>query len=880
MKLRASKFSKTNRPRLRSSAICGFFLFVGIYIGWKGVPGFFKANFILLTSPKIWNALLEENDLDTIYLEIPFKSLQRIDSKRNEALKKGVLISSDDDFVQAVISTTEQRSECKIRLKGDLPDHWSGDKFSLRVETKNGDLIKGMSRFSLQDPKTRTDTEEWLFLQSLKREDIMSVRYDFVNLVINGKKMGIYAIEEHFSKELIESNNRREGVIVRFDDYFVWKKAEPFLYENISWHTLFRSSSPIVRLGKRVSKNEDLGQQKETAFNLLRSFQNETIIPSKVFDAEKLGKFLAITHIWQAEHGLGIDDINFFFNPITSLLEPIGFDAEPTFYGHYCFFTEGDIPDSWVNLALTDPKIVKIYIENLERYCSDTYLQKIRDEDYIYESKIRKLLLTEFIFEDSAKFWDNYRKIFEYDPWLNLFHRCAKIDQELSEERIVFSYATWNDGEDTLSITLRNTTTQPVEIIEFEYNGTTFNPSEWLKSDYPKDLLNKGNDLLVLPSLLNGNLSLKNDLLFETDKTFAKRISQKTNNQFRVKARFLGSRKNAVFINIPMDNFEFNEVLLPSFSNNVSIPFKFTEENNSIFFPSGTIKVEKDIFIPAGFEVNMLPGTVLQFAKYATFISESPILARGKPEAPIIFQGIENHWSGILLSKTNSVSIFENVEFKDVCGIGKSANPNGISRSGWNLTGGVTFFRSSVCLENCTFNNFSSEDALNIISTSFSISNCIFNSALSDAFDGDFVNGIVKDCRFENISGDGVDFSGSIANVVNSDFINIADKAISVGEQSKVQVFGATIKDVTFGIVSKDSSITTIRNSSVENATKASFSAFQKKPSFGPASIIIKDTKIHNCFRSYLIQTGSTGVLNDRNLDTSSFKTGDLYHSK
>ena len=36
--------------------------------------------------------------------------------------------------------------------------------------------------------------------------------------------MGIYAMEEHFSKELIESNSRREGVIVNFEDYLLWKK--------------------------------------------------------------------------------------------------------------------------------------------------------------------------------------------------------------------------------------------------------------------------------------------------------------------------------------------------------------------------------------------------------------------------------------------------------------------------------------------------------------------------------------------------------------------------------------------------------------------------------------------------------------------------------
>ena len=139
-------------------------------------------------------------------------------------MSKGILVNSNDDFVKAEISHNGKTNRCKIRLKGDLSDHWSGEKISLRVEMKDNNLLKGMSRFSLQDPVTRNNTAEWLFVETLRREACMSVRYEFVNLTINGKKMGIYALEEHFSKELIEFNQRREGVIIGFDDYLLWKK--------------------------------------------------------------------------------------------------------------------------------------------------------------------------------------------------------------------------------------------------------------------------------------------------------------------------------------------------------------------------------------------------------------------------------------------------------------------------------------------------------------------------------------------------------------------------------------------------------------------------------------------------------------------------------
>ena len=65
-------------------------------------------------------------------------------------------------------------------------------------------FIEGMSTFSIQDPITRNYTYEWLFIQNLKFEDVLAPNYFFVNVNINGKEKGIYAIEEHFSKEMIE----------------------------------------------------------------------------------------------------------------------------------------------------------------------------------------------------------------------------------------------------------------------------------------------------------------------------------------------------------------------------------------------------------------------------------------------------------------------------------------------------------------------------------------------------------------------------------------------------------------------------------------------------------------------------------------------------
>ena len=44
-------------------------------------------------------------------------------------------------------------------------------------------------------------------------EKLPYLRYSFVDLIINGENKGVYAIEEHFNKELLENRRSREGII-------------------------------------------------------------------------------------------------------------------------------------------------------------------------------------------------------------------------------------------------------------------------------------------------------------------------------------------------------------------------------------------------------------------------------------------------------------------------------------------------------------------------------------------------------------------------------------------------------------------------------------------------------------------------------------------
>ena len=864
---------KYRNHRLPLVGVSILLIFVGFLIGWKNIPGYIKANLTILSSPRVWDSLFEKNTLETIRLDISFKNLQQIEKIRINAIKNKRLDSSESNFVKAIISKDSQNYDCKVRLKGDLPDHWTGEKFSLRVEMKGGALLNGMSRFSLQDPSTRMDTQEWLFLNSLRKEDIMAVRYNFINLILNGKEMGIYAIEEHFSKEMIEANNRREGVILRFNDNLVWKKHYPEELNNINWGSLFRISAPETRIKSRVENSMHLERQKETAINLLRGLQEETLESSKIFDVEKMGKFLALTHLWNAQHGLGLDDINFYFNPITCLLEPIGFDAEVGLFPNFCLFTLGDRPDTWVNCVLKDPKVAHSYIKYLGKFTNDAYIGALIKSLSGIETSFRRLLLKEFIGKDPTTIWKNAYKIFKFDPYQELRNRSAQIKKELNEKDIIYCFAIPDKKKNKLTITLRNTTSQPVEINNLIIKDNQLNLNEYLV-DYPSP--SSPNRLIVNPN--QPSVPAKQyQLIFDIPLDLVFENNEFQNNDLFVNARFWGHDK-VHKIRIPVDHYLFNHELLPIKLDKLHLGMINAKINNTtIIFKSAEYHISDDIFIPEEFSVIIEPGSILIFEENATFTSHARVLALGTSEKPIIFKAMHTKWPGLLIFNATQKSTFNHAKFSDCHGVGTGPNPDGVSRNGWTMTGGINIYNSDVSFNKCNFSQFQTEDALNIISSNFNLDGCDFSETFSDAFDGDFVSGSITDCRFSNIFGDGVDVSGSHVKLSDCEFYDIKDKAISVGEGSHVDVSTCKIDNVSFGLVSKDLSVTKASNITITDAKTAAFAAFQKKNSFGPASILVSEPKTSDCKQLFLIQDGSTGLLDDQVIDTSIFKTTDLY---
>ena len=134
--------------------------------------------------------------------------------------------------------------------------------------------------------------------------------------------------------------------------------------------------------------------------------------------------------------------------------------------------------------------------------------------------------------------------------------------------------------------------------------------------------------------------------------------------------------------------------------------------------------------------------------------------------------------------------------------------------------------------------------------------NSTISNTFSDAFDADFSNGIIKNCKIINSGHDGIDISGSHITIENTQFLNIEDKALSAGEKSLMNIDSISINGASLAIVAKDLSKIKITNSSITNS-QVIYCAFQKKKEFGASSITAKQVEYSNFKEENLIEENS-----------------------
>ncbi|MFT5183185.1 MAG: hypothetical protein ACI84C_000309 [Flavobacteriales bacterium] len=790
---------------LKVSRLLGLFSFVLIAAGCE---------------PKATSIEPENTTTAAAMLSISHDAMLKIARKLESAKELGYLSPDDEDWVRTQMIFEGDTLFLNIRPIGDAVTGPVDSLLSFRVKVAKKGSFHGMRSFSIQPAANKGFGEEWMAHHLLQNEDVLTPRYGFFPLKVNGQFWGMYAWEEHFDKQLVESNKRREGPILRLDDNAVMElratqKQKP---------SLVSKAEVLPFKSGRVAGSSVLKAQFLDAQRLLMQLRKNETPASDIYELNKLASVYAMADLMGSSDCLNWDNQRCYFNPVCARLEPVVYN---------CFNTtdpaNGDLLGatfiagnsiSFEEIPFTDSLFVDAYIAALSRITQENYLEQVLNEATM---PFAEGLKTHHGYELNTQKWIARRDEIKSqlaglkDKFASTPDQTQLIGAEIQQpwqpvpSMSLRVYVQETDLQKVHTMLLINAFDRPIEVLGF---GTKVSMCYGL--DKP---------LLVEPSL---------------DRTSGKLMSSRGKYcYFRVKG--LGEVHR-----IPVMKWPYPEgkTARQIFAQDNKIPSEFVREGNRLTLPKGDHSFNESIYIPAGNEVYIEAGASITLNNCG-WISMSPIFVKGTEADPVLFKGSNAQGFSIMNGHLRS-----SLSYCTFDGFGTQELP------GWLLTGAVNFYESDVDMDHCHMLNNTCEDGLNIIHSDFKLVACEVAYTFSDGFDADYCTGEIIDSQVHHTANDCLDFSTSEISVVNCDVYDSGDKAVSAGENSTITVTDTQIARAHIGLASKDKSMLDVSNSSMDKC-HFGYAIYQKKAEFGPASIHAVSVQIGVVDTLQLIESGS-----------------------
>lgn len=788
-------------------------------------------------------------------LNIDDSAMVSLNSFYDSVIVSGIIDDEFKDYVEALISDNGHYYPVEMRLKGDWADHVNTGKTSYRIKTSSTYAYQDLRSFSIQHPGTRNYMHEWFAHQLLEGEGLLSTRYDFVPVYINDHPKGVYALEEHFDKQLLESRNRREGPILKMDEAGFWQRAVIEHEKDSSFQYPFYQSSYVSCFKiNRTMKSDVLSAQFVNGSQLLNLFSTYYKHPEDIFDLDRTAKFYALMDLANVSHALAWHNRRYYYNPVTAELEHIAFDLQPGILPMndllvYRDFKDGDLPfqpEMAINRQIfLSEEFRSAYTTALERFSSEAFLDSCFnsltvDIEYynglIGEEYPGHLFRSDFYYKKAEliraqldtldQFWDRMMQHYKGKP-VNVAHiNYPELDRPFYIEDI--------------SVNLYLT---KIDSMNYFLEAENFHPNELeiigYSVKYAKDVM--------IP--LDTSLTLKRfDGAGQADYGTLHFISKPSRIFFRI-----GNDSANIYKKKPLKwakpKGDHPRIELKNgFRQNHSA---YRIEGQKVIFKSGI--VNELLYIPKEYKVEFPAGTNIDFVNGGGVITNNQTSIKGTSDNKVIFTSSDSSARGITILKGKNVSI----EHLEMSGFKM------LDYKGWILTGALTVYEANVTISNTYIHHNHCEDALNLIRCNFDVSNIRIEYTKSDAFDADFCTGVFIRSSFANTGNDCIDFSGSVIDISDIDIVNSGDKGVSAGERSTLTLKNISVNGALTGVASKDDSMVFGSEINIANAN-VGVAAFQKKPEYAGGTMELTNVSYENLHWPAWIEQGSVVHINGK----------------
>ena len=776
----------------------------------------------------------KNKNLSNINLFIKFENLNKIYNDREKAIINQV--NQNPKYVKCKISDGKNIYNCKIRLKGDLEDHWySKTRFSLRVKIIDG-YILGLQNFSVHKPRARQFPYDQTFHKI--NSDLGGLSSDsqkFVNFRVNKQKWGVMNIEPTIDDKFIEKKGIKRLGVYRISNQENWiyrdKNSKLYLRNHhfISDPTLY-----ISQRGKesKIMENDDSREIYSFIFHSINSKS------SKIFERQKMIDNFILALSWGYLHVLANSNSLYTWNPYTHKLEPILSDQ-----GHWMkvdkILNQKRVPFEYLNLFRNSPITQKEYLTSLKKInnyfnknnpikIANNFKNNFFPNDRMFEISPIK--------ENISFLKDNHKKVIN---WINNLSRNNNLEEiPLNSEFKDHSKSFKNfikvihltDGK----IYIYNLLSKPVIISEVRFHNKKIEINKKIEGS-------KENSI--------SKIEISTDIIGKHDEkievvSFFDDIKKISKNKFSLISLDILDNKTHLIK---------SEICKKKIHNTCYISGKNIFNKSLIFdFP---------VVVEEGSELILKNNTHLNF--------KSSIQMNGSKNLPIYITG--EGGSLTILNNDQDTSILNYVNFLNL-----SSPKIPLMR----YSGSVNAYGGQFKIKNSNFVGGTSEDQLNIVHAKVDVSNLNFRDAYSDAFDCDSCDGSISNLELNNIKGDALDFSGSNLDVSNVMISFTGDKALSIGESSTVNFDNIYIEESSTGVAVKDASKVKIETIKMKNIFNDAYMTYIKKPFFdGDTMLEVSNSNIINSIKGNLCvrQINTYAIINGDICNASEVNVKSLY---
>ncbi|MDA1208684.1 MAG: CotH kinase family protein [bacterium] len=769
------------------------------------------------------------------------------------------------EWADAVFTADGVDYNVKIRVRGDIFNHWAYRKKSWRVRFDKDQLFNGMREMNLIIPDDRSWFAEPLNVYRMKNFDLLHPAMEFVTVSLNGSAPMLYTQAEHWTKEMFE----KQGFT---GDTNVYKTGGGVSHFQ-QWDPVFTEIGYWDKYLK--NPNRDTYDEVEILMQLAEEGAHEDPDYLKklkaVLDLDDMISWYAVSLLSGSRH---VSDFNvrFYFNPSSGMMMPLPWDI--SLYAPRTLLT---LPgNALLNEIFRIPKLKLAVHKILWEYVNDG--EQVA-ADYAERDRLRASM-ERAAYRDPLKIQSNRQVKHQLDTlsWkveTNIEHIQdeLKISEVLFTERIPSS----DDSRDGI-----------VRILDFSARGVAFASLSALALSEEFASLAVEEEIQLWRDDGDGVWTANDDRI-------ALGLSEKLDKKGRTVVETLDedlallwsgdpiTNEHGAVVTAPHTRHRFFVVVpsravdLDAFTMKVTVRNAVTGKKADVIgetlvdertferldeaymsrsdfldkYPyflanatdgvqlRGLHRISETVIVPSTVQLIIYPGTTLRMDPGVSILSYAPVTMIGYKERPIEIKATgSDPWGVFAVLNASEPSA---VQWTSVSG-GSDAYINGAFFSGM-----FAFHGSPVTIVDSVIADAHGDDGLNLKNIYVDINRVRFEANSADGLDIDFaLAGVVENSLFIDNGNDGLDISGSPIIIRNIEVTNSGDKCVSVGEGSTPLIYDSVLKGCQIGIAVKDDSHAKIeRVEFIDN--DIAISAYVKKLFFGvPSVTVIDSTFIEN----------------------------------